>query len=64
MIVKKKDGSIQVCVDFRQLNAKSKVDAYPMPRVDDMIDLVGSSKCVSTLDLTKRFWQVPVREVN
>ena len=62
VIVKKKDKTVRVCVDFRKLNAKSKMDAYPMPRVDDMIDLVGSARYVSTLDLTKGYWQVPVRE--
>ena len=38
------------------------MDVYPMPRVDEIIDRVGSAKFISTLDLTKGYWQVPVRE--
>ena len=60
--VKKKDGSLRLCVDYRRLNGLSKADAYPMPRVDDLIDRVGNAKFISTLDLTKWYWQVPVRE--
>ena len=38
----------------------TKTDAYPMPRVDDLIDQVGRAKYISTLDLTRRYWQIPV----
>ena len=38
----------------------SQVDAYPMPRVDDVIDKLGPAKYISTLDLTKGYWQVPM----
>ena len=38
----------------------STADAYPIPRIDDMIDEVGSAKYISTLDPTKGYWQVPV----
>ena len=60
--VRKKDNTIRLCVDYRKLNAITKVDPYPMPRVDDMIDEVGKAKFISTLDLTKGYWQVPVYE--
>ena len=60
VIVRKKDGMIRLCVDYRRLNAISRVDAYLMPRIDDLIDLTGQSKYVSTLDLTKGYWQVPM----
>ena len=60
VIVKKKDGSLRLCVDFRKLNQESQMDAYPMPRVDDIIDRLGKAKYFSTLDLTKGYWQVPV----
>ena len=58
--VKKKDGSLRLCVDYRRLNQVSVTDAYPMPRVDDLIDRVGKSTYISTLDLTRGYWQVPV----
>ena len=60
VIVRKKDSSLRLCVDYRRLNSNSKADAYPMPRVDDLIDLVAGSPYITTLDLTKGYWQVPV----
>ena len=60
VIVKKKDGSLQICVDYRRLNSRTKVDAYPMPRISDLIDQLGTAKYITTLDLTKGYWQVPV----
>ena len=62
VLVKKKDGTLRFCVDFRRLNSVSKSDAYPMPRVDKLLDRVGQAKFISTLDLTKGNWQVPVEE--
>ena len=58
--VRKKDGSIRLCVDYRRLNSVSKHDAYPMPRIDDIIDRIGEAKYISALDLTRGYWQVPM----
>ena len=60
VIVKKKDGAIRLCVDYRRLNAVTRVDAYPMPRMDDILNQVGQAKYITTLDLAKGYWQVPV----
>ena len=38
VLVKKKDGTLRLCVDYRQLNSISVMDAYPMPRIDELID--------------------------
>ena len=62
VLAKKKDVSLRLCVDFRRLNSVSKLDAYPMPRIDDLIDLLGKAKYISTLDLTRGYWQVPLAE--
>ncbi|XP_014449616.1 uncharacterized protein LOC106737363 [Alligator mississippiensis] len=58
--VPKPDGKIHLCVDFRKVNAVAKFDAYPMPRVDALIENIGQARYISTLDLTKGYWQVPV----
>ena len=47
-------------MDYRRLNQVSVSDAYPMPRVDDLIDCVGKSTYIATLDLTRGYWQVLV----
>ena len=62
IVLVKKDGSLRMCVDSRHLNAISNADAYPMPRIDDLIDRVGRAKYTATLDLSKGCWQVPVDE--
>ncbi|KAI2644051.1 Retrovirus-related Pol polyprotein from transposon 17.6 [Labeo rohita] len=60
VIVPKKDGFLRVCIDFRKLNAQSKFDAYPMPRVDDLLEKIGKARYITTLDLCKGYWQVPL----
>ena len=62
VLVKKKDGTLRICVDYRRLNSVSMSDAYPMPRIDDLIDQLGKARYITTLDLTKGYWQVPVAE--
>ena len=61
-MVKKKDGSLRFCVDFRQLNAAAIKDAHPLPRIDDLLDALPWGKWFSTLDLKSGYWQVPISE--
>lgn len=64
VIVPKKDGTLRVCLDFRKLNAVSKFDAYPMPRIDELVERIGRAKYITTLDLCKGYWQVPLEKTS
>ncbi|KAI4885672.1 hypothetical protein NFI96_028253 [Prochilodus magdalenae] len=62
VLVPKKDGGLRFCVDFSKLNAVSAFDPYPMPRADELIERLGKAKVLSTLDLCKGYWQVPLSQ--
>ena len=60
VLVKKKNGSIRFCIDYRKFNAVTRKDAYPLPRVDDTLDTLAGSKWFSTVDMLSGYWQVEV----
>ena len=61
VLVKKKNGASRFCVDYRQVNAVMRKDAFPLPRVDDTLDILAGSRLFSTLDLISGYWQVEVK---
>lgn len=62
VVVQKKCGDIRLCVDYRQLNAKTRKDAYPLPRIEESLDALTGAKWFSTLDLASGYNQVPMSE--
>ena len=58
VLVAKHDGSIRACCDYRALNAATKRDTYPLPRMDQCLDALGDNTVFSTLDLRSGYHQV------
>ena len=51
LFVKKKDGTLQLCIDYRQLNKATTKNKYPSPRIDDLFDQMRGAKVFSKIDL-------------
>ncbi|CAD5227230.1 unnamed protein product [Bursaphelenchus xylophilus] len=62
VMVRKKDGTLRPCIDFRKLNAVTIPDRFPMPTIEDVLTSVGGCTWYSSLDLASGFWQIPLTE--
>ena len=62
VVVRKPDGSVRYCINFRKLNAKTVFDAEPVPNQEVILNRMGGDNFISRLDLAKGFWQVPIKE--
>jgi len=60
VLVWKKNGALSMCMDYCLLNAKARRDAYPLPRIDEILDVLGGAKYFSTMDLASAYNQVEV----
>ena len=62
LLVKKKDGILQLCIDYRQLNWATICNQYPLPRIDELFDQLQGSRVHSKIDLRSGYHQLKVRE--
>ena len=62
VLVRKKDGSLRFCIDFCHLNARTKKDAYPLPRMQETMESMVDARHFSCMDLKSGFWQVQMDE--
>ncbi|KAI3718153.1 hypothetical protein L6452_19006 [Arctium lappa] len=62
LFVQKKDGTMKMCIDYRELNKATVKNRYPLPRIDDLFDQLQGAGCFSKIDLRSGYHQVKVRE--
>ena len=62
LFVRKKDGGLRLCVDYRALNAISVKNSYPLPRVDNMLDRLHGASVFSKIDLRQGYHQIRIKE--
>jgi len=62
LLVKKKDGSRRLCIDYRQLKKLTIKNWYPLPRIDDLMDQVVGARVFSKIDLRLGYHQIKVKD--
>jgi hypothetical protein len=61
VLVRKKDGSLRYCIDYRSLNRRTIKDAYPLPLIEECLDMLNGSQFFTCLDMASGYWQISVK---
>ena len=61
LFVKKKDGTLRLCIDYRKLNKETVKNKYPLPRIDDLFDQLRGAKVFSKIDLRLGYLQIRIK---
>ena len=64
LFVKKKDGTLRMCIDYRQLNKVTVKNKYPLPRIEDIFDQLRGAGMFSKIDLRSGYYQLPVKDTD
>ena len=64
LFVKKKDGTLRLCIDYRQLNKLTIKNKYPLPRIDDLFDQLKGASIFSKIDLRSRYHRLRIKDVD
>ena len=64
LFIKKKDGTLRMCIDYRKINKVIVKNKYPLPRIEDLFDQLKGASVFSKIDLRSRYYQLQVKEVD
>ena len=64
LFVKKKDGTLRMCIDYRQINKVTMKNKYPLPRIEDLFDQLKGAGVFSKIDLRSGYYQLQVKDAD
>ena len=64
LFVKKKDGTLRMCIDYRQINKVTVKNKYPLPRIEDLFDQLKGASVFSKIDLRSGYYQLRVKDID
>ena len=59
---RKKDGTLQLCIDYRGLNQCTIKNKYPIPKIDKLLDRLNGSKIFTKIDLNSGYYQIQIKD--